>query len=256
MDKYVHGRITTILLIIAVTGIGSAMVQSRQKKAIMAENATLQEKLARLEASVTGVGHSSARIVSEGTDDMEALQALIAEKEEELATLKNNRDVVSTNAPPAKRESWEDRMARMKTEDPEGYAEMIQRREERQQEMRYNLAERTATFMDLDTSRMNDNERANHELLVEKMSRIWELSEQFQNPEAAPNREAMRELSDVMREARPLMDMERTVMFKQLGLDVGYEGADAKAFADHVENIIESTSLRIPRGGGRGRDGR
>ena len=128
--------------------------------------------------------------------------------------------------------------------------------QERQQEISYNLAERTATFMDLDTSRMTEEELANHELLVERMARVWELTNQFEDPEAAPNREVMRELYSEIREVRPLMDQARTVMFKQLGIDVGYKGEDAQDFATHVEDIIDSTTLRMPGGGGRGGGGR
>ena len=104
---------------------------------------------------------------------------------------------------------------------------------------------------------MTEEERANHELLVEKMANVWALTEKFQDPEAAPDREAMGELFNEMREARPLMAQERTIMFKQLGTDLGYEGEEAQDFATHVEEIISTTSLQMPGGGrGGGGDGR
>lgn len=148
-------------------------------------------------------------------------------------------------------------MARMKAEDPEGYAEMIKRREEFQEKIKYNMAERTATFMDLDTANMTEEEREIHELLVEKMATIWALTDQFNDPEQPPDRDAMRELFAATREVRPLMEQERTIMFKQLGTDLGYEGTDAQDFATHVEDIISATSLQtiMPRGGGRGGGG-
>lgn len=185
-----------------------------------------------------------------GTNDTAALAAQLAERDAELERLRKRLEEVR----PGSRESWSDRMARMKAEDPEGYAEMIQRRSERQQAVRYTLAERTATLVDADTSFMTDEEQANHELLLEKMSSIWKLTEQFQDPEQPPDRESMRELFGQINEARPLMDMERNAMFRQLANDSGFEGEQAQAFADYAKEIIQATTIQMPRrgaGGGR-----
>ena len=252
MNKNTPYIVVAVSVLLAAVSIGSAMKQSSQKKAAEAEITALREQIARMGGNLPDTkAPAESRPIDGSTNEIQALQALLAEKEVELATLTTN--TTTTNAPPRRqRESWEDRMAKMKEEDPEGYAEMIQRREERQQEMRYNLAERTATFMDLDTANMTEKELANHELLVEKMAKIWELSDRFQDPEAAPDREAMRELFSEARDVRPLMDQEREIMFKQLGTDLGYENKDAKAFATHVEEIIDATTMRMPQGGGRG----
>ena len=250
MNRNVTNSIIVVSVVVAVGGITSAMKQSKRYKTANAEISALQEQIARMGGKLPGTGAPGSRHRDGDTNEVQALQALLAEKEVELAALTTN--IPTTNAPSRQRESWEDRMARMKEEDPEGYAEMIRRREERQQEIRYNLAERTATFMDLDTANMTKKELANHELLVEKMARIWELSDRFQDPEAAPDREAMRELYKEIRDVRPLMDQEREVMFKQLGTELGYEKKDAKAFAAHVEEIIDATTLRMPKGGGSG----
>jgi hypothetical protein len=51
------------------------------------------------------------------------------------------------------------------------------------------------------------------------------------------------------------MEAERTVMLKQLGTDMGYEGQDAEDFASYIDEIYDATSMRsIP--GMRGRGGR
>ena len=87
---------------------------------------------------------------------------------------------------------------------------------------------------------------------VEKMANVWALTEQFQDPEAAPDRETMRELFTAAQEVRPLMEVERTIMFKQLGSELGYEGDESAAFATHLEEIISATSFQMPGRGGRG----
>ncbi len=254
MDKKALYIVIGTTSLIAVISIASAISLSSKNKAAQAQISSLADQLASMEAhEPTPVEPQIIYLTDTGdTNELTTLRSQLAEKEAVLETLASRAS--NTNRPP--RESWEDRMARMKEEEPEEYAEMIQRREERQQEMRYSLAERTATFMDLDTSMMTEEERANHELLVEKMAKVWELTEQFQDPEAAPDREAMRELFTEMNEARPLMRDERTVMFKQLGTELGYEGQDAEDFATHVEDIIGATSLQMPGRGGRGGGGR
>ena len=239
--------ISSVAGLLAIAGLVSALSLSAKNRAAKAEISALQEQIVRMQAFVPDVENIPETIYlneSGNTNKTAMLRAKVAEQEGMLAELE-----MSTNRPP--RESFEDRMARMKEEDPEGYAEMIKRREERQSQMRYTLAERTATLLDLDTSRMSAEERANHDLLVEKMARIWELTDVFNDPEAAPDRDAMAELFGMMRDVRPLLQTERALMLKQLGHDLGYEGEDAENFAIHVQNIIDATNLQFPRGGGR-----
>ena len=237
--------------LIALASLASAWSISSKNKASEAEILSLQHQIAQMGAYVPEIQASPEIIylTNDGdTNELALLKIQLAEQEALLAEFQTSTNQQESEPRP----SFEERMAQMKEEDPEGYAEMIQRREERQNEMRYNLAERTATFMDLDTSMMNEKELANHELLVTKMARVWELTEQFQDPEAAPDREAMRELYSEINEVRPLMKTERNVMFKQLGAELGYEGKDAKNFAGHVQDIIDATTVQMPRGGRRG----
>lgn len=252
MNKNTSLIIVAASSVIALGSLVSAMSISSKNKTAKAEILALQEQIVRMEAAVPNASPEPEMVYmtpSGDTNEVTALKKQLAEKDALLENLQSN-----TNRPSRQRESWEDRIAKMKAEDPDGYAEMVQKRQEFQEKMRYNLAERTATFMDLDTSLMNEKELANHELLVSKMARVWELTEQFQNPEAAPDREAMREMFTAMNEVRPLLKDEQTVMFKQLGTDLGYVGEEADAFASHVDEIIQATSIQMPRGGG-GRGG-
>lgn len=252
MNKNTPYIVAAAAALVALFSVVSAFSQSAKKKAALAEVLALQTELANLEADVPEPS-SEPEIVyltqDGGTNELTALKNQLAEKDAQIERLQGNEE---PRREERQRESWEDRMARMKVEEPEEYAEMIKRREERQQEMRYNVAERTATFMDLDTTGMSAEELENHEALVAKMANIWELTDQFQDPEAPPNREAMRELFTEVREVRPMMEVERGVMLKQLGADMGYEGDDAEAFATYVEDIYEATSVPMPGRGGRG----
>ncbi len=242
--------ITAISVVLAATSLSFGVSASKQRKVAEAETAALRKKIEQMPTRAPrrqSTPTQQAKVAQENqanTNELVALQDSTAAPAPEQQTERPQR------------ESREDRMARMKAEDPEGYAEMIKRREDFQEKMKYNMAERTATFMDLDTSNMTKDERASHELLVEKMAAIWALTDRFNDPEQPPDRDAMRELFAATREVRPLMEAERTIMFKQLGTDLGYEGTDAQDFATHVEDIISATSLQMPRGGGRGGRGR
>jgi hypothetical protein len=249
--------VTAISLAVALVSMAVAVNLSAGNRSAKEEAAGLMNRIAGLEKELA-LAKRRAKAAAARNAVTNELAGLRQDRENpESDAIAMSMDSGSeTNEPPRRRESFEERMARMKEEDPEGYAEFIQRREERQQAMQYNFAERTATIMDLDTSYMTDEEFMNHELLVEKMARIWELTQQFNDPEAPPDREAMRELYNEVREARPMMQEERTVMFRQLGIDLGYDEVQASEFAGHLEEIIESTSLNMPRGGrggGRGR---
>ncbi len=242
MKKQTPVLITALSLIVAIGGISFGVSASLRKKAAEEEANRLRMQIARMQAFVPDPDKAIPPTPYQKTSP-----STNAPTQPELATAKKNQR--------PQRESWEDRMARMKEEDPEGYAEMVKNRTDRQNAIRYDLAERTASFMELDTAFMTDAERENHELLVEKMGDVWALTEQFQDPEQPPNRETMRELFGVINEARPLMDVERNTMFRQLANDLGYAGEEAQAFSGYVEEIISATTLQPPRrgsGGGRG----
>ena len=244
--------ITAVSVVLAATSLSFGVSASKQRKVAEAEAEALRKKIEQMPARTPRRQATPAQQAKVAQENQANTNELVALQDSTAAPAPEQR----TERP--QRESREDRMARMKAEDPEGYAKMIKRRAEFQEKIKYNMAERTATFMDLDTSNMTEDERASHELLVEKMANIWALTDRFNDPEQPPDRDAMRELFAAMREVRPLMEQERTIMFNQLGTDLGYEGTDAQDFATHVEDIISATSLRtiMPRGGRRGGRGR
>ena len=244
MKKNLSRSIVGISIAVALISIASSLsIAGRHKSEIT----KLQNQIGRMQAHIPDADATPLTIVQTIAADTNALAELEAEVvrlDAELAAAKENQ--------PPQRESWADRMERMKENDPEAYAEMIQNRTERQEAMRYDLAERTANFMELDTAFMTDAEQENHELLIEKMAEVWELTDLFDDPENPPDRESMRELFGAINEARPLMDTERTTMFRQLANDLGYDGTEASEFSEYVEEIISATTLQSPRGGRRG----
>ena len=246
MKKQSAASITAIA--IAIAGFSFSIASRRGRIAAEKEADNLRGRIAKMQNASQPAKTKSAIPNSKASIDTNK----VAELEAELAALRAELAAAQeTQRPP--RESWAERMARMKEEDPEGYAEMIKRRTERRDAMRYDLAERTANFMELDTAFMTDAERENHDLLIEKMATVWALTEQFKDPEQPPDRESMRELFGAINEARPLMDAERSTMFRQLADDLGFDGDEAQDFSGYVEDIISTTTIQPPRGMGPGR---
>lgn len=257
MNKKVSIIIVAISLVAAAGGITAGVKANNEKRVAQKEIDALREKLnAKVEAPAPVKETPSAPIATlkeaptVETNDVAVLMEELAAKNAELDRLRAELEARQNNQRPP-RQSWQERMAQMKEENPEQYAEMVQRRTEFQQRMRNDQFQRLTTLGELDTSNMTPEELANHTALVEKLSAMWEQTGQF-DPENPPNREAMREIFGNMREVGQMMDQERTYMFKQLGTDVGLTGGEADDFAGYVQSIIDATSMRPPRGGDRG----
>lgn len=261
MNKHVSIVMAVLSIVAATGGVSLGVKAASERNHAEQEARMLREQLAGMIAkesaqipSADNATNSTPLIALDSTEtetnEVAALQAKLAEQSAEMERLRAALEAKQNNQNEP-RESFQDRMARMKEEDPERYTEMVQRRTERQEQMRYDQASRLAAFMGMDTSTMSAEELANHNLLVDKLSGIWEQTADF-NPEQPPDRESMRSMFESMREIGDLMDQERTVIFKQLGNEVGLNGSEAEDFAAYVESIIDTTTLRMPRGGPRG----
>lgn len=253
MDRKIYTVIAAVSLVVAAGGIGAGVKANNAKRAALDELAAMraqQDGQAGTEASAENGAETTLVALKESasinTNDLAELQEQLAARDAELerlrAAMENRRE--NQGQP---RQSFQERMEQLKQEDPERYAEIVQRRTERQEEMRYDQANRLAAFMNMDTSMMSEEELANHNLLIQKLSEVWDATEAF-DPQNPPDREAMRAAFGSMREIGQLMDMERTVMFKQLGTEVGLSASESEEFASYVDSIIETTSLRPPRG--------
>lgn len=257
--------ITALSIVAATVGITVGVKATHEKNAARKDVQALLAKLSEKEAAVTAGTEETAEpspvvalkdLSAIGTNDVTELQEQLAARDAELERLRAERERRGA------RQSFRERMARLKEEDPERYAEMVQRGTERHQQMRYNQASRLASFMDMDTSGMTKDELANHNLLLEKLSALWDATGEF-DPENPPDRETMREIFGSMREIGELMDEERSFMFKQLGSEVGLNTSESEEFAAYVESIIDTTSFSggprmrggpPPGGGGPGGD--
>lgn len=255
MKKNIPLIITLLSLALAVGGIAFGVRAANETAALQKEVQALRDQLKPREIPTD---HESANEESKvvalkpvsgmDTNSLSSLSEQLAARDAELEKL---RAELARRKDRSQRESFQDRMARMKEEEPERYAEMIKRRTERTEQMRYDQANRLAIFLDMDTSSMTPEELANHNLLLEKLNGLWEQTAAF-DPEQPPDWETMHAIFESVGDVRSLMEQERTVMLRQLGSEVGLSGSETEDFSSYVEEIISATSLRSPRGGRRG----
>ncbi len=175
------------------------------------------------------------------------LEARIREKDAIIAQLRQ----AATNEPSERRRDrpWEDRtewLERLKTEEPERYAELMERREKARRDVQNAFARKAAFFLGRNTEGMTDDQNAEYNRMLTLLEDTWTLSERIQNDELPreERREVMHALRDNTRELAPLLENERTVEFMALGYEMGYGDAEAADFAAYVNEIIDITSMR------------
>jgi len=260
--KKIMPVLIVILCLVSVAGISMTVSATAQKNRALEDAHDMRAQLAELlyvelpaEPRPEIEPIQVTPLSSIDTNNLVALQDSLAERDAELERLWGELENGKRKKQKSNKMPFSERMAQMKAEDPEGYAEMIKRREESQQRLQYAMAERAAVLVDMDTATMNERELAVHNDLVDRRGRIFELTEMMQNPEGGSNREAMHELSDAVREARPLMEQERSVILRNVGTDMGMSAEESQNFSSYIDNIITATTLKVP-GGKKGKGGK
>ena len=151
------------------------------------------------------------------------------------------------------RESYRERMERMKTEEPERYAEMQKRQEEFRARIRAANEERDTYLSTVDTSRMTAEQKAGHERLLAALKMRDTLGERMRPDAENPlTDEERQEFFNATREIGPLMEQERRYLLEETGRTLGEDGA---TFAEYIQDLMDfTTPWRGPRqrGGGRG----
>lgn len=153
---------------------------------------------------------------------------------------------------------WEaerrERMERMKTEDPEAYKELVDRRTSIRSELRQGLDDRLEFFQGMDLQGLPPEMQASHNDMLVKMASLRQtMAELEANPEASSG--GFHEIRETMMEIDGMLKKGREVLMTDLAVDLGYEGENAQEFIDTVDYIREMTSAPRPSFGRGGRGG-
>ncbi len=261
-----------VTLAIGCLGLAFALVVSTTNSSIL--RAKLREaEVTGAQPAPGGAGPTADRLVAleqllrERDEAYSRLQQQYAESEKRLAAvqasdLEKQPAVASvpTSAPSKERSSW---LERLKTEDPERYAQIQQDREERRQ--------RAAMFFDSQLDRLDERYRVAQtqqeiellEQIADKLVQLDELRQQWITLRELPReerRDQARELGaasmqtyyDLVR----LRNQDRQLQLDQLARQVGYDTEpDAATFVTAVEQIFDETDtnpMKFMSGGGYG----
>jgi hypothetical protein len=195
----------------------------------------------------------------------EALRRRLAALEQELAKQSVKPAEQAEPRPPEVQRQGDGRsrrfpssadMEKMKTENPEQYAEFQKRREEFRQSMEQRAQERSNFIAAVDTQRMTDDQRENHDRLVATVARLNEMRTQMEQEGFERTPEMRQEMGQLFESLGELYGSERRFLFEETARSVGYEGGQVSDFADQMQMIIDNTTMSgFGRHGGGSRDG-
>ncbi len=165
-----------------------------------------------------------------------------------IASLQSDSEDEETKQKPRleteRRNSREGYMERLKQENPERYAEMQKRREEFQAKIQHGTAERAMYMLDVDTSRMTEEQLQKHEQLVETLGVTLRKMDELPNLEGDAARDARHEFHENIGKISELFKSEREYLLLETARELGYSEGDASGFSEYIEKIYNMTSVR------------
>jgi hypothetical protein len=259
------------LLILATSGAAvhyrmEAVRIQRQMEAATAEAGALRAQLADASRRPSPLSSPSGAADPAGADTMVAAHRRIQELERQLeeqgsrmADLRRDRrpprdgeaPEATAAEPRRERRDW---MEELREQDPERYAERVQRQEEARQRVQDSFARKAAHFLERDQASMSDAQRADYETMLGLLGDTWQLAERLQDDQTPREErgEIRRELMSNARILRPMLEQERDQQFYELGRRLGYDESGAVQFVDYITEMVEITSFGSIWQGGRG----
>ena len=215
--------------------VAAASIDANSVQALQRQVASLQAERDKLRAELT------------------AAQAAQAARAKPTTPVVPTPVTVTTNA--ARRASFDDRMAQLKTEDPARYAEMQKQRDDFRQRLQTQADERAEYLKNVDITGLTDEQRANHEKLLQAVEQARATMAQIATLSPEDAAAARQQMAATMGAVADLYQQERRALLEQAGRAMEYQqDADIAKFADYIQQICDQTTL--PRGFGGGRGGR
>ena len=160
MNQKQTSLLVLIAILIAVGASTAAIKQNEKRKAAETELASLKALI----DTVQTASETTRSYTTPDTTEIDQLKSELAQLQETREHARGTHCIPAANPESTltqepERESYTDRMERLKEENPEEYQRIIDERRERQQNAQYSLAQRTAMFIEMDTSYMSEAER-------------------------------------------------------------------------------------------------
>ncbi len=176
---------------------------------------------------------------------VQELETTLRDRELEIRRLQRRVESPPVNEmarPRMDRQEW---MENLREEDPERYAQIIERRRNTQNIVNESFARKAAHFLYRDNSYLTEEELAEHEYFVGLLGETWRLADQMHADVVTREErwEIGRQLMENVRELSPMMADARDREFYDLALEMGYDETGAVDFVDYINEMIEVTSF-------------
>ena len=194
--------------------------------------------------------------------DLNRLRARIKELERQLADKAATEEKVAENVPPPQatgRRRWgpptPEELEELRKTNPEEYIATTNRMEHFRQMVARN-AEMNANRLDIlasvDTSRMNDKQRATHERYQEMFARREELRAQMGGDITDEQRHKLHEQErEVSHQLGQLAQQERNILLNQASRAFGITGENQKELVETIKAVVDATAVGWGHGHGR-----
>ncbi|MBI3985883.1 MAG: hypothetical protein HY343_03110 [Lentisphaerae bacterium] len=128
---------------------------------------------------------------------------------------------------------------------PRQYAAIEGRRDQARREIQTSLAEKADFFRARDMSDLSDEELAGTERLIKLLDDSEQLTVQLRGDLPPDERRALlQKLFQNTRELEPLLAFERSKVWYELGMQLGYTDDDTLAVVDYLNTIVDLTSMQ------------
>jgi len=172
------------------------------------------------------------------------LEAALQNKDVLIASLQQAATNRLANLPrsSSRLQAWLDDL---KQNNPRQYAAVTQRWEQARLAAQTSFAEKEAYLQARDQDAMSEDEQGAYQQMTQLLNETWRLADLLQTgADPAERRLAMQTLRQNMRQLAPMLLAERSKEWYNLGLQLGYKDADALAFSEYLNKVIDLTDMQ------------
>lgn len=185
--------------------------------------------------------------LKEKENEIEKLKVALAQETgvSQTNTSKREERQRDNNEGPPWRGNFQERMERLRTENPERFQQIREHLNQMTQRIESGANEQQEFLSSLDTSKMSEAELENHKKIEEIVKRNSEIAALLNQDPDSPDAEMMRsEMFSNFRELRELFDTERDYALRQFAHSLGYTDNGAETFTEYINYIMRMTSMR------------
>lgn len=173
------------------------------------------------------------------------LETTLRDRELEIRRLQRRLESPPANEAARPRIDRQDWLENLRKNDPEQYAQIIERRRNTQNIVNKSFARKAAHFLYRDISHLSEEEIAEHEYMVGLLGETWRLADQMHADSVTREErwQTRRQLMENVRELTPMMGDARDREIFDLALELGYDETGALDFVDYINEMIEVTTF-------------